>query len=85
MITDRIGRRVPICYQLIKTMTKFEKKLDISYTFSSRKKKQPLTRRNARQQRAHMTRSVRLHGHDVTLSNYKHDVYSVLLVLKSGW
>ena len=25
------------CYQLIKTMTKFEKKLDIGYTFSKKK------------------------------------------------
>ena len=42
-----------------------------------------------------MTRSVHLHWHDVliipwfncpiTLSNYKHDAYTVLLVLKSGW
>ena len=41
-----------------------------------------------------MTRSVHLHRHEVltvpfnfplTLSNYKHDAYTVLLVLKSGW
>ena len=42
-----------------------------------------------------MTRSVHLHRHDVlivpwfncpiTLSNYTHDAYTVLLVLKSGW
>ena len=59
------------------------------------KEKQQLTRRNARQQRAHMTRSVQLHKDDVltvpsiallhALSNYKHDAYTVLLALKSGW
>ena len=34
-------------------MTKFEKKLDIGYAFSYKKKQQQLTRRNAGQQRVH--------------------------------
>ena len=45
-------------------MTKFEKETRHRlYVFI--KKKQQLTRRNARQQRTHMTRFVQLHGHDV--------------------
>ena len=37
--------------------------------------------------RARTVRSIHLHRHNcpITLSNYKHDVYTVLLVLKSGW
>ena len=54
-----------------------------------KKKTNELARRNKRQQRAYMTRSVHLHGNGVltvpfncpiTLSNYKHDAYTVLLV-----
>ena len=48
----------------MKTMTKFEKETRHRlYVFI--KKKKLLTRRNAEQQRAHMTRSVHLHMHDV--------------------
>ena len=51
------------CYQLMKTMAKFEKETRHRlYVFI---KKKLLTRRNAEQQRAHMTRSVHLHMHDV--------------------
>ena len=47
----------------MKTMTKFEKETRHRlYVFI---KKKLLTRRNAEQQRAHMTRSVHLHMHDV--------------------
>ena len=51
------------CYQLMKTMTKFEKETrHLLYVFI---KKKLLTRRNAEQQRAHMKRSVHLHMYDV--------------------
>ena len=51
------------CYQLIKTKKKFEEKARHRLYFFI--KYQQLTRRNARQQRALMTRSVYLHRHDV--------------------
>ena len=51
------------CCQLIKIMTKFEKETR-QRLYVLIKKKQ-LSRRNARQQHAHMTRSVHFHRHDV--------------------
>ena len=66
-------------------MTKFERETRHRlYIFI--KKKQQLTRQNARQQR-----SVRLHSVNgpfncsISLSNYKHDAFPDLSVLKSGW
>ena len=52
------------CYQLIKTMTQFEKEIRHRFYVFLKKKRQ-LTQRNARQQRARMTYSVHLHRHDV--------------------
>ena len=52
--------------QLIKMMTKFMKETSARhrlYVFI--RQKLPLSRRHARQQRVHMTRSVHLHRHDV--------------------
>ena len=49
------------CYQLIKTMTKFETELDICYMCSWKKKQQhQLPQQNVRQQQGHMTHSVHL-------------------------
>ena len=79
------------CYQLMKTMAKFEKETrNRLYVFI---KKKLLTRRNAEQQHAHMTRSVHLHMHDVltvpltVLYTVQVQAWriTVLLVLKSGW
>ena len=70
-------------YQLIETVMEFEVETrNRFYVFN----KKHLTLRNARQQSAHMKRSVYLYRHDVLtvpqLSNYKHDAHTVLLVLK---
>ena len=71
MITDRIGRLevlLPINHNYDKIWkTKFErqKKLDIGCTVLLKKNQQQLTRRNVRQQRAHVTRSVHLRRYDV--------------------
>ena len=46
-------------------MKKFDKETIHRSDVFIKKKQQQLTRRNARQQRAHMTRSVHLHRHDV--------------------
>ena len=62
MITDRIGRHdilLPI-HQIYDRI--WERNLTSDIRFH---KKNQLTRRNARQQRAQMTRSVHLHRHDV--------------------
>ena len=59
------------CYQLIKTMKKFQKQTTYDlYVFI----KKNFTRRNAWQRSAHMRHTVQLH---------KHDVCSVLIVLKT--
>ena len=53
------------CYQLVKSMKKFGKETRHQlFVFIKEKKNQQLTRRNARQQRARMTRSVHLHRHN---------------------
>ena len=62
MITNRIGRQEG---QSIKTMTKFEKETRYQLYVFIKTKKQQFTRRNARQQRPHMTHSVPSYRHDV--------------------
>ena len=63
MITDRIGRH-DILLQIHQIYDRiWERNLTSVIRFHQKKKQ--LTRRNARQQRAHMTRSVHLHRHDV--------------------
>ena len=92
MITDRIGQHES-CYQLIKTMIEFEKetkrRVYIFIKISTFKSAKCETTARAHDAFCH------LHRHDVltvpltvliyTLSNYKHDAYTVLLVLKLGW
>ena len=63
MITDRIGRHdilLPI-HQIYDRI----RERNLTSVIRFHKKKNQLTRRNARQQRAYMTRSVHLHRHDV--------------------
>ena len=62
MITDRI-RPHEVLLPINQIMTNLRKKPDISCNVSP--KKRWLTRRTARQQRAHLTRSVHLHRRDV--------------------
>ena len=64
MIADRLARHEVLLPINQNSEKNFRKKLDIGYTFSQNKKKK-LTRRDARQQRVHMTRSVHLYKHDV--------------------
>ena len=67
-------------YQLIKAMTKSEKETRQQLYVFVEEKKLGETRRNSRQQRAHTL----THRHDLSLSSYKHDTYTALLVLNSG-
>ena len=73
-------------------MTNLWKKLDIDFTFSWKKKKEKkqLTWQNATQHDLFRPLTLAwcinfLFNCPTTLSNQKHDVYSILLVLKSGW
>ena len=71
------------CYQLIKTLTKFEKNLHIHYGFSFKKTDNSVKYRTT--VRSHdtfcpLTQAWHVNC-PITLSNYKHDAYTVLLVL----
>ena len=79
-ITQLVGLQTELddtksCYQLIKTMTKFEMETWSDETSIMRFHKQ-LTPRYAGQQRVTLTPAVHL---------YRHDVLIVPLVLKPGW
>ena len=79
-ITQLVGIQTELddtksCYQLIKTMTKFEMETWSDETSIMRFHKQ-LTPRYAVQQRMTLTRA---------LHSYRHDVLIVPLVLKPGW
>ena len=74
------------CYQLIKTMTKFEKEF-----LCFPKKKDSLTKCKTTACAQHVFCPLTQTGHAIcpfncptTLSNYKHDTFTVLFVLKSG-
>ena len=79
-------------YQLVKTMTKFEKETRHRlYVFIETKNNSLLG--EMRDNSAHMTRSVHSHRHDaltvpfngpITLFNYNYDAYTVRLVIKSA-
>ena len=70
----------------LESVTRFQKK-------KQQQQQQQLPRRNARQQRVHVTVLSTYTGMTMncpfncptTPSNYKHDAYTVLLLLKSGW
>ena len=79
-ITQLVGLQTELddtksCYQLIKTMTKFEMETWSDETSIMRFHTQ-LTPRYAGQQRVTLTRAVH---------SYRHDVLIVPLVLKPGW
>ena len=73
MITDRIGQdNMKSCYQLIKTMKKFEKETRHRLYVSIKKK---LTQQNVRQLCTKMMPSFLLHRHDVLTVNCVHDCF----------